>query len=234
MNDKKSMLLVDDQKNIRLDLKCWLERSNYFVYPAASYEEAECIIKSCKLHFAIIDLKLDYKSDYGGIEIVHIVKKYRPYAKIIILSAYSFSNDIQSQVEGKYDAFVSKGGPDNYIAAVRKKLKELDLSYQSQPVTKKRKEENEDTQGIYQLHMLQGHKDPITRIRWSPDGRKLASASTDNSIRIWDAETGQCIKTITGHDNWIWCVSWSPNGLMLASASEDATVRIWDQRQVKL
>ena len=108
MDDKKTVLLVDDQENIRLDLKQWLERNRFYVYPASSFDEAESIITSCELHFAIIDLKLDYRSEYGGVEIVHIVKKYHPQAKIIILSAYSFSKDIKSKVEGKYDAFVSK------------------------------------------------------------------------------------------------------------------------------
>ena len=108
----------------------------------------------------------------------------------------------------------TKGGPENYITAVRKKLEEIDPSYQAHPAMKKRKDEKkEDQQGIYLLNILQGHKDPITRIRWSPDGLKLASASTDSTIRIWETETGDNSIMLTGHENWILvrCTG-SPNG----------------------
>ena len=125
MTGDKTVLLVDDQENIRIDLKQWLERKHFYVHIAASVEEAEHIIKSSQLNFAIVDLKLDYKSDYGGIKVVHLVKQYHPLSKIIILSAYSLDGNIKNQIEGKYNAFVSKGGPENYITAVLKELKKF-------------------------------------------------------------------------------------------------------------
>jgi DNA-binding NtrC family response regulator len=123
MADNKSVLLVDDQENILEDLEYWLDKHNYHVHVASSVSNAERIIKSCKLNFAIVDLKLDYKSEYGGIDVVHLVKQYHPFSKIIILSAHSMGDDIKKMIERKYDAFISKGSPDNYITSVLNELK---------------------------------------------------------------------------------------------------------------
>ena len=53
--------------------------------------------------------------------------------------------------------------------------------------------------GVKLLRTLRGHEDVIGRIAWSPDGRVLASSSEDETIRLWNAETGECLRTLTGH-----------------------------------
>ena len=101
-DNNQTVLLVDDQENIRMDLKQWIERKHFNVYAAASVDEAKCIIKSFQIYFAIIDLKLDYKSDYGGIEVVNLVKQHHPSSKIIILlCTYSLEDDIKKMIEGE-------------------------------------------------------------------------------------------------------------------------------------
>ena len=50
--------------------------------------------------------------------------------------------------------------------------------------------------GFKLRHTLRGHKDWIGRIAWSPDGRTLASGSSDNTIRLWDAEIGKLLRTL--------------------------------------
>ena len=82
--------------------------------------------------------------------------------------------------------------------------------------------------GLTLRHVLRGHKDWIGRIAWSPDGRCLASPSSDETIRIWDAHSGACVHTLKGHTNSVYSVAWSPDGRRLASASHDETIRLWD------
>jgi small GTP-binding protein len=76
--------------------------------------------------------------------------------------------------------------------------------------------------------ILQGHKNSISSIAWSLNGEMLASTSSDTSIRLWDTQTGQHLRTLIGHSDWIYCVAWSPDGRVLASGSADRTIRLWN------
>src|SRR5262249_3818014 len=68
---------------------------------------------------------------------------------------------------------------------------------------------------------------------WSPDGKRLASASasadlTIGEVKVWDADNGQESLALKAHTDVVWSVSWSPDGKRLASASDDQTVRLWE------
>ncbi len=63
---------------------------------------------------------------------------------------------------------------------------------------------------------------------FSPDGQRLASASLDQTVKIWDTATGKELFTLKGHAGWVRTVAFSPDGQRLASASDDQTVKIWD------
>src|SRR6266487_2450437 len=82
--------------------------------------------------------------------------------------------------------------------------------------------------GFILRHTLRGHSDWIGSIAWSPDGKIVASPSVDQTIRLWDAQTGQHLRTREGHSNSIISVAWSPDGKTLASGADDKTIRLWD------
>jgi tetratricopeptide (TPR) repeat protein len=63
---------------------------------------------------------------------------------------------------------------------------------------------------------------------FSPDGRRIASAAQDHTIKLWDAETGEEIFTLRGHTAGVLGVAFSPDGNRIASASSDISAKIWD------
>jgi WD40 repeat protein len=79
------------------------------------------------------------------------------------------------------------------------------------------------------VRTLSGHSDWVYSVAYSPDGRRLVSGAHDNTIKIWDAETGALIRTFSGHNGWVLSVAYSPNGRWLASSgTDDKTIKIWD------
>lgn len=83
---------------------------------------------------------------------------------------------------------------------------------------------------------LEGHTSWVLCVSYSPCGSMIATGSMDNTIRLWDAETGKALGgPLLGHSKWISSIAWEPLHLVdegnkprLCSGSKDNTVKIWD------
>ncbi|CDK26757.1 unnamed protein product [Kuraishia capsulata CBS 1993] len=81
---------------------------------------------------------------------------------------------------------------------------------------------------------MTGHQKLVNHVSFSPDGRYIASASFDNSIKLWDARTGKFITSFRGHVASVYQVSWSSDCRLIVSASKDTTLKVWDVNTKKL
>jgi CheY-like chemotaxis protein len=132
------VLVVDDEPQIREDLNKHLGKKGFAVYTASTIEEARKIILCEDLDYAIIDLKIDFSTEFGGIKVVNFAKRNQPKVKTLILSAYPYKDvkeQLKKELKGEPDSkkilkeieqdYVSKGGEKNYILAILDKLGEL-------------------------------------------------------------------------------------------------------------
>ncbi|KAF2489417.1 beta transducin-like protein HET-E2C [Lophium mytilinum] len=79
-------------------------------------------------------------------------------------------------------------------------------------------------------HTLEGHDNRVTSVAFSHDSTRLASASWDNTIKVWNPSSGggACEQTLQGHSDDVYSVAFSHDSTRLASASRDNTIKIWD------
>ncbi|MBN3959447.1 serine/threonine-protein kinase [Nostoc sp. NMS8] len=77
------------------------------------------------------------------------------------------------------------------------------------------------------LSTLSGHAWAVLTVAFSPDGQILATGSDDNTIKLWEVNTGQLIGTLVGHSWSVVAVAFTADGETLLSASCDKTVKLW-------
>ena len=103
--------------------------------------------------------------------------------------------------------------------------------------------EARDAETGQRLLTLEGHREPVLPLAYSPDGKLLASVSGDwgnpnkprneagpGEIKLWNAETGKEIVTLGDHADRIFSVAFSPDGKLLATASWDGSIKLWKRQ----
>jgi len=73
-----------------------------------------------------------------------------------------------------------------------------------------------------------GHSDTVYGVAFSPDGKKIASASADKFIKVFEVPSGKFLKSFEGHTHHVLDVGWKSDGKLLASAGADNAIKIWD------
>jgi WD40 repeat protein/uncharacterized caspase-like protein len=74
----------------------------------------------------------------------------------------------------------------------------------------------------------------VRAIALSPDGRRIVSGGDDKTIKVWDAESGAVLRTLTGHADWVYAIAVSPDGRRIVSGGADKTIKIWDAESGRL
>jgi WD40 repeat protein len=79
-----------------------------------------------------------------------------------------------------------------------------------------------------ELRVFRGHAQSVHSIGFSPDGKRLVSASADSTVRVWDADTGQELLTLRSPTDTVLTVAFSPEGDRLVAGCADGIVKVWD------
>ena len=79
-----------------------------------------------------------------------------------------------------------------------------------------------------EIHVCKGHVGDVHCVAYAADGKTLASAGHDGTVRLWDTATGKELQVYKGHDGRVTSVAYAADGKTLVSAGVDSTILIWN------
>eukprot|EP01016_Furgasonia_blochmanni_P001966 TRINITY_DN1077_c0_g1_i7.p1 TRINITY_DN1077_c0_g1~~TRINITY_DN1077_c0_g1_i7.p1 ORF type:complete len:683 (+),score=130.07 TRINITY_DN1077_c0_g1_i7:1-2049(+) len=122
------------------------------------------------------------------------------------------------------EIWLLKFSPDgNYLASVAKNMMLIVWEFDPETFMMKLRIKKE---GI--------HNKDVNALNWSPDSKKLLTASADTSVKIWNAETGDCIRTLQGHSEIVTSAIWLPDSNKILSGGIDSCLNLWTSSGEKL
>ena len=73
--------------------------------------------------------------------------------------------------------------------------------------------------------IMVGHLADVDCVAWHPNTNYIATGSADRTVRLWDVQTGECVRIFTGHRGGVRSLAMSPDGKSMASGSDDGRIR---------
>lgn len=123
---------------------------------------------------------------------------------------------------------LATGGADGNVC-----LWPLDPALHHQQSSSQQQQQQQPEPVLKPLHQLQGHRHRVCRVAFHPSGRSLASASYDQTWRLWDVERGDCLLEQEGHSHEVYALAFQEDGALLGTGGLDAIGRVWDLRTGK-
>ncbi len=80
----------------------------------------------------------------------------------------------------------------------------------------------------WRMRRLEGHTNSVHSVAVTADGRRALSGSSDETLRLWDLGTGECLRTFAGHPDMVRCVALSADERLALSGGNDKTLRLWE------
>lgn len=120
---------------------------------------------------------------------------------------------------------------DELLAACREVAEAVPPARQHEPKKELAKGKPKPEKPLAVLErQLMGHEGRVRSVAVSPDGKWAASGSDDNTVKIWDLESGECRATLEGHTRLVVSVAITPDGKRIMSGSFDGTISVWETR----
>ncbi|MDJ0647069.1 MAG: AAA-like domain-containing protein [Xenococcaceae cyanobacterium MO_188.B19] len=145
---------------------------------------------------------------------------YRQYRQAML-------NEIKALTNYSEALFASDRKLKALMSAIEVKQKWQKLNYQDEYTAKQIESIlRQAVYGVDEYNRLSGHSEVVFGVDISPDGKLIATASSDRTVKLWKMD-GSLLHTLEGHQAAIWDVAFSPDSQLIATVSRDYTVKLW-------